>query len=321
VVDVNPEGATGITQIAVMVDRARGARYGIDPQDIAEAVEVAYAGRTVTNILRGQRKEYGVFLRLRPEDRANVEDLGRLPVSVPGGRQIRLDQVADVILTRGPAVIRRDNGERRAQVTANLAGTDLATAVERIRSQLSRLRLPVGYHVVFGGSYENQQQVQRAVLTAVLASALVIFIILQAAFGSTRQAGLMLLTVPLALCGGIGALVITGIPLNVSSLIGLLALFGLAIQTAVLLMQYANDAREGGLSPEEAARVAASVRLRPVLMTAASASLAVLPLAIGVGAGAELQQPMAVVLVGGLITSTLLTLLLLPALYRHTCRT
>jgi cobalt-zinc-cadmium resistance protein CzcA len=174
--------------------------------------------------------------------------------------------------------------------------------------------------VVFGGSYENQQQVQRAVVAAVLGSALVIFIILQAAFGSARQAGLMLLTVPLALCGGIGALFLTGIPLNVSSLIGLLALFGLAIQTAVLLMQYANDARAGGLAPEQAARVAASVRLRPVLMTAASASLAVLPLAVGFGAGAELQQPMAVVLVGGLITSTLLTLVLLPALYRHTCR-
>jgi cobalt-zinc-cadmium resistance protein CzcA len=274
----------------------------------------------VTSILRGQRKEYEVFLRLRPEDRAIVEDLGHLPVTVPGGRHIRLDQVANVTLTLGPAVIRRDNGERRVQIAANLAGTDLAAAVKRIRSDLSQLHLPTGYRVDFGGSYENQQQVQRAVATAVLASTVVIFIILQAAFGSARQAVLMLLTVPLALCGGIGALFVTGIPLNVSSLIGLLALFGLAIQTAVLLVQYANDARDKGLSPEEAARAAASVRLRPVLMTAASASLAVLPLAVGFGPGAELQQPMAVVLVGGLITSTLLTLLLLPALYRHTCR-
>jgi cobalt-zinc-cadmium resistance protein CzcA len=320
VVDVNPETATGITQVAVTVDRALGARYGLDPQDVAEAVEVAYAGRAVTSILRGQRKEYEVFLRLRPEDRAIVEDLGHLPVTVPGGRHIRLDQVANVTLTLGPAVIRRDNGERRVQIAANLAGTDLAAAVKRIRSDLSQLHLPTGYRVDFGGSYENQQQVQRAVATAVLASTVVIFIILQAAFGSARQAVLMLLTVPLALCGGIGALFVTGIPLNVSSLIGLLALFGLAIQTAVLLVQYANDARDKGLSPEEAARAAASVRLRPVLMTAASASLAVLPLAVGFGPGAELQQPMAVVLVGGLITSTLLTLLLLPALYRHTCR-
>jgi len=319
VVDVNPEAATGITQIAVAVDRRRAARYGLDPQDVADAVEVAYAGRTVTSILRGERKEYGVFLRLRPEDRATVEDLRRLPLSGSGGERLRLEQVANVTLTRGPAVIRRDNGERRVQVTANLAGTDLARAVERIRSRLGELSLPPGYRVVFGGSYENQQRVQRSIAAAILASALIIFIVLQAAFGSARQAALMFLTVPLALCGGLGALFVTRITLNVSSLVGLLALFGLAIQTAVLLMHYANDARESGLSPEAAARRAAQVRLRPVLMTAASASLAVLPLAIGIGAGAELQQPMAVVLVGGLISSTLLTLLLLPALYRFTC--
>jgi cobalt-zinc-cadmium resistance protein CzcA len=321
VVDVNPEPAAGITQVALDVDRGRAARYGLDPEDVAEAVELAYEGRTVTTVLRGQRKEYGVFVRLRPEDRADIEDLGRLPIALRERRFVRLDQVASVSLTRGPSVIRRDNGERRVQVTANLAGTDLASAVARIRSGLAGLRLPPGYRVAFGGSYENQRQVQRAVAAALGGAVLVIFIILHAAFGSARQAGLMLLTVPLALCGGIAALFVTGITLNVSSLIGLLALFGVAIQTAVLLMQYANDARERGLSPEEAARTAAQVRLRPVLMTTASASLAVLPLAVGFGAGAELQQPMAVVLIGGLVTSTLLTLLLLPALYRLTMTT
>ncbi len=318
VVDVNPDATAGITQIAVAVDRARAARYGVDPADVAEAVELAYQGRTVTTILRGQRREYGVFLRLREEDRADVEDLGRLPIALPGGRHIRLDQVANVSLTSGPAVIRRDNGERRAQVTANLAGTDLGAAVDRIRARLPTLHLPASYRVRFGGSYENQRRVQRAVGVAIVASLLFIFIVLDAAFGSARQAALMLFTIPLALCGGVAALWMTGISFNVSSLIGLLALFGLAIQKAVLLIQYANDARAGGAPPEEAARAAAIVRLRPVLMTAASASLAVLPLAIGFGAGAELQQPMAVALVGGVVTSTLLTLVLLPALYRMT---
>ncbi|HEV2085848.1 MAG TPA: efflux RND transporter permease subunit, partial [Gemmatimonadales bacterium] len=321
VVDVNPEAAGGITQVALQVDRGASARYGLDPEDVAEAVELAYEGRTVTTVLRGQRKEYAVFVRLRPEDRADIEDLGRLPISLPERRFVRLDQVASVSLTLGPSVIRRDNGERRVQVSANLAGTDLASAVAQIRSGLASLRLPPGYRVVFGGSYENQREVQRAIGAALVGSVVVIFIILHAAFGSARQAGLMLLTVPLALCGGIAALFVTGITLNVSSLIGLLALFGLAIQTAVLLMQYANDARGRGLPPEEAARTAGQVRLRPVLMTAASASLAVLPLAVGFGAGAELQQPMAVVLIGGLVTSTFLTLLLLPALYRLTVTT
>ncbi len=318
VVDVNPEPAAGISQIAVAVDRARAARYGLDPADIAAAVELAYQGRTVTTILRGQRREYGVFVRLREEDRAGVEDLGRLPISLPGGRSIRLEQVANVSLTLGPAVIRRDNGERRVQVTANLAGTDLASAVNRIRAGLPDLRLPAGYRARFAGSYENQRRVQRAIGIAIVASLLVIFIILHAAFGSARQAELMLGTIPLALCGGVAALWLTGITFNVSSLIGLLALYGLAIQKAVLLIQYANDARARGQSREDAARTAAIVRLRPVLMTAASAALAVLPLAIGLGAGAELQQPMAVVLVGGVVTSTLLTLGVLPALYRFT---
>jgi cobalt-zinc-cadmium resistance protein CzcA len=320
VVDVNPEAAAGITQIAVSVDRAQAARFGLDPEDIAEAIELAFEGRTVSTILRGQRKEYGIFVRLREEDRTDVENLGRLPIALPDRRSIPLGEVAQVALVRGPAEIRRDNGERRVQVTANLAGTDLTTAVERIRSHLGELNLPAGYRVSFGGSYENQRQVQRAMGAAIVASLAVIFLILHSAFGSAGQAALMLLTIPLALCGGVAALFISHITLNVSSLIGLLALFGLAIQTAVLLIQYANDARARGLAPEDAARAAASVRLRPVLMTAASASLAVLPLAVGFGAGAELQQPMAVALIGGLISSTLLTLVVLPALYRFTCR-
>jgi len=313
---VNPEAATGITQVNVAVDRTRAARFGIDPADIAEAVELAYQGRTVGSVLQGQRKEYAVFMRLRPEDRAGVEDLGRLPIPLADGERVELNQVANMWLARGPAEIQRDNGERRVQVTANLDGTDLGSAVERLRSDLDSLDLPNGYRVVFGGSYESQREVQRAMAGAVIGSAIVILIILHAAFGSVAQAALVFLTVPLALCGGLLALFITGMTFNVSSMIGLLALFGLAVQTAVLLLQYANDARRRGLAAVEAAREAAQIRLRPVLMTTASASLAVLPLAVGFGAGAELQQPMAVVLIGGLLTGALITLLVLPSLFR-----
>ena len=302
VVDVNPEATAGITQIALSADRAQAARFGLDPEDIAEAIELAFEGRTVSTVLRGQRKEYGIFVRLREEDRVDVENLGRLPIALPDRRSIPLGEIAHIALVRGPAEIRRDNGERRVQVTASLAGTDLTTAVERIRSHLGELHLPAGYRVTFGGSYENQRQVQRAIGAAIVASLAVIFLILHSAFGSSAQAALMLLSIPLALCGGVAALFVSHITLNVSSLIGLLALFA------------------RGLSAEDAARAAASVRLRPVLMTAASASLAVLPLAVGFGAGAELQQPMAVALVGGLLSSTLLTLVVLPALYRFTCR-
>lgn len=318
VVDVNPEPAAGITQIAVRVDRLRAARYGLDPADVAAAVELAYEGRTVTTVLRGQRKEYGVFVRLQPEDRADVEDLGRLPIPLPGGHDVRLEQVADVNLTRGPAAIRRDNGERRVQVSANLAGTDLSSAVSALKARIPELNLPAGYRVRFTGSYEEQRAVQRSINIAIVASLFVIFIILEAAFGSARQSALMILTIPLALSGGIAALWLTGITLNVSSLIGMLALFGLAIQKAVLLLQHANDSRDRGLSPVAAARAAAIVRFRPVFLTTAAAALAVMPIAVGYGAGAQLQQPMAVVIVGGVTTDTLLALVLLPALYRFT---
>jgi cobalt-zinc-cadmium resistance protein CzcA len=320
IVDVNPEAAEAVTQAVIEVDRVRAARYGVDPDDIAETVELGYEGRTVTHVLRGQRKEYGVFVRLRPEDRGDVEDLRRLPIAVSGGGHVWLDQVADVSLALGPSVIRRDNGERRVQITANLAGTDLASAVGRIQSGLSEAHVPPGYRVRFGGSYEEQRGVQRSMLIAVVAAIAVIFIILQAAFQSASQAALMILTIPLALSGGLGALWLTGTNFNVSSLIGLLALFGLAIQKVILLIQYANDRRDYGASAEQAAHEAAVVRLRPVLMTTAATALAVLPLALGIGAGAQLQQPMAIVIIGGVVTDTLLTLVLLPPLYRFVAR-
>ncbi len=317
-VDVNPEPAEGVTQIAVRVDRLRAARYGLDPVDIAASVELAYEGRTVTTVLRGQRKEYGVFMRLREQDRGGIEDLGRLPIALPDGHNVRLEQVANVSLSRGPSAIRRDNGERRVQVDANLAGIDLASAVSTLRSRLGELNLPQGYRVRFAGSYEEQRAVERSINIAIVAAIFVIFIILEAAFGSARQSALMILTIPLALSGGVVALWLTRISFNVSSLIGLLALFGLAIQKAVLLLQHANDGLERGLTPEAAARAAAIVRFRPVFLTTAAAALAVLPLAIGLGAGAQLQQPMAVVIVGGVTSDMLLALVLLPALFRFT---
>jgi cobalt-zinc-cadmium resistance protein CzcA len=259
-------------------------------------------------------------MRLRAQDRAGIEDLGRLPIALPGGHDVRLDQVAHVSLIRGPSAIRRDNGERRVQVDANLARTDLASAVNALRARLPELKLPPGYRVRFTGSYEEQRRVQRSINIAIVAALLVIFIILEAAFGSSKQAALMILTIPLALSGGVVALWLTGISFNVSSLIGLLALFGLAIQKAVLLIQHANDSLARGLTPEESARAAAIVRFRPVFLTTAAAALAVLPLAVGLGAGAQLQQPMAVVIVGGVTSDMLLALGLLPALFRFTVK-
>ena len=320
IVDVNPEAAEAVTQIAVRPDRLRAARYGLDPEDIAGAVELAYEGRVVTTVLRGQRKEYGVFMRLQKQDRAGIEDLGRLPIATRAGGNVRLDQVADVSLSRGPSAIRRDNGERRIQVDGNLAGIDLSSAVAALRARIPDLQLPPGYQIRFAGSYEEQRRVEQAISIAIVAAIFVIFVILEAAFGSAKQAALMILTIPLALSGGVVALWITRSTFNVSSLIGILALFGLAIQKAVLLLQHANDDMARGLRPDEAAKAAAIIRFRPVFLTTAAAALAVLPLAIGLGAGAQLQQPMAIVIVGGVTSDMLLALGVLPALYKYTVR-
>jgi cobalt-zinc-cadmium resistance protein CzcA len=230
---------------------------------------------------------------------------------------VPLSAVAHVYVDEGPAQIRRDNGRRRVQVTANLSGRDVGSVVNDLRERLARLGLPRGYYVEFGGNYESQRAVQRQIGIAFLVAVAVILLLLQIAFRSIRRAVLVLAMIPLALMGGILALLITGISLNVSSVIGLLAHFGLAVQKAVILVDYADDRVRAGHTPEEAARLAGEVRLRPVLMTALAASLAVLPLALGYGAGAEMQQPLAIVLIGGLVTSTLLTLLVIPALYPH----
>ncbi len=320
VVDVTPEPTVGIPQLVVTIDRGAAAAYGITPEEIATETEIAFAGRTATTIVRGQRKAYDVVVRLTPEERLALSAVSELPVAGSGTVRVPLAAVARVRLDEGPAQIRRENGRRRIQVTANLAGRDVGSVVRELRPRLAALHLPPGYYLELGGNYRSQQAVTHELTIAFLAAVAVIFLLLAVAFQSIRRALLVLATIPLALTGGIFALLITGLSFNVSSGIGLLAHFGLAVQKAVILVDYADDLRRAGATPTEAAQRAAEIRLRPVLMTALAASLAVLPLALGYGAGAEMQQPLAVVLIGGLVTSTLLTLLVIPALYPRLTR-
>lgn len=315
VVDVSPEQTAGVPQVAVTVDRAAAARFGITPEAVATATEIGFAGRVATTILRGQRRAYDVMVRLAPGERATLSQVGQLLVRGAGGVRVPLSAVAHIALTEGPAQIRRDNGRRRVQITANLSGRDAGSVVRELRARFASLDLPSGYYVEFGGNYQSQQTVQRQILVAFAVAVAVILLLLQLAFRSIRRALLVLAMIPLALMGGLFALLITGVSLNVSSVIGLLAHFGLAVQKAVILVDHADDQVRAGHPPAEAARIAGEVRFRPVLMTALAASLAVLPLALGYGAGAEMQQPLAIVLIGGLVTSTLLTLLVIPAVY------
>jgi cobalt-zinc-cadmium resistance protein CzcA len=228
--------------------------------------------------------------------------------------------VAALERTRAPHRIARENGQRRVQLAATLEGRDLGSVAGDVERLVPALGLPNGYRLELGGSYRSQREVQATLGIAFGLSLLFVFLVLHVAFGSAGQAALVLLSIPLSLLGGFAALWLTGGTLNVSSLIGLLAHLGLSVQKAVILIEYANDRVAEGMDPRAAAEQAGRVRMRPVLMTALAASLAVVPLTIGLGAGAELQRPLAIVLVGGLITSTPLVLFLLPALYPWTVR-
>jgi heavy metal efflux system protein len=315
VVDLKLEQLEGVPQTVIAVDRERASRYGLNPGDIGHSVEALLGGREVTTVIKEQLKEYPVVVRLPEEYRNASEKIAGLLIDTPTGQKVPLGDVASVRIQRGPATIKREDQVRRIQLTMNVQGRDIGAVVRDIEKGLAGLKLPPGYFVSYGGGYERQQELTGQLTSVFLVSALLVFLLLYLAFRSIWQALLIIATIPLALAGGFIALWITGTTLNVSSMIGLLAHFGLSVQKGLILVEYVNQLRGEGRSLREALYIGAHTRMRPVLMTAASAGLGVLPIAIGWGAGAELQQPMAIALIGGLITSTILTLVALPALY------
>jgi cobalt-zinc-cadmium resistance protein CzcA len=321
VTDLLLEQTAGLPMLNIRIDRKRAGRYGLMPEDVAEVVETSLEGRTVTTALRGV-KEYNVFVRLQERFRNDPEKIGAILIDLQqnGGTKIKLSQVADIWQDTGPMQIGRENLQRRVQLTCNLAGADIQEVVAQIRARLGELRLPNGYSVAFGGNYARQQELRNQLVIMMAISLLIVFMLLLSAFNSAWQAALILLTIPLALMGGVWAMFFTFETFNVSSLIGFVAHFGLTVQKGVILVEYINDLRHEGVPLSEALITAGKTRMRPVLMTALAASLAVLPLALGVGAGAEIQQPMAIVLIGGLIVSTPIVLVILPVLYARACR-
>jgi cobalt-zinc-cadmium resistance protein CzcA len=315
VVDVKLEQLEGVPQTVIAVDRERASRFGLNPGDIGHAVEALLGGREVTTVIKDQLKEYPVVVRLPEEYRDASDKIAGLLIDTPTGQKVPLGDVAAVRVQRGPATIKREDQVRRIQLTMNVQGRDIGSVVGDIERGLAHVKLPPGYFVSYGGGYERQQELSGQLAGIFLVSALLVFLLLYLAFRSVWQALLVIATIPLALAGGFIALWVTGTTLNVSSLIGLLAHFGLSVQKGLILVEYVNQLRGEGRTLREALYTGAHTRMRPVLMTAASAGLGVLPIAVGWGAGAELQQPMAIALIGGLITSTILTLVALPALY------
>ena len=312
--DVNADQVAGMPSLRIIVDREAAARYGINASEILDAVS-AVGGRQVGVVFEGQRR-FALQVRLREDARSDPERLRNMLISTPGGPRVPLGQVADVLLDEGPAVINRESAQRRMTIQVNVRGRDLAgfvaEAQERIRAEGE---LPPGYSVTWGGQFENLQAATRRLAFAVPTALILIFLLLFTTFGSARPALIIYLNIPMAAVGGVFALWLRGMPFSISAAVGFIALSGIAVLNGVVMVSYIRDLQKEGLSLTDATEKGARLRLRAVLMTALTDGIGFLPMAISTSAGAEVQRPLATVVIGGLVTATLLTLFVLPVVY------
>jgi cobalt-zinc-cadmium resistance protein CzcA len=315
VADLQAEALSGAAQLQVVVDRDRIARYGLNVSDVRDVVEAVVGGLKVTEMLDGPRR-FPVVVKLGNEPRTDIPAIERLLLTAPGGERVPLARIATISETQAPEMITHEDAERRLVVQANVRGRDIGGFVGEARRRVdAAITLPPGYHLTWGGQFENQARATARLAFVVPLSIAIIFLLLFVTFGRLRQAGLVILNVPFALVGGVAALWLRGLNLNLSASIGFIALFGVAVLNGVVLIAALNRLREEGLGLRDATLVGASTRLRPVLMTALVAAFGFIPMAVAQGAGAEIQRPLATVVIGGIVTSTLLTLIVLPTLY------
>ncbi|WP_419630823.1 efflux RND transporter permease subunit [Thiolapillus sp.] len=314
--DVEMEQIAGEAQLTVRPRRDILARYGIPTSQVMGLVSNGIGGMEAGQVIQGNER-YDIYVRLAKAYRQDVETLRQLVLQAPGGAWVRLGEVADVVIESGPPQIRRDDVQRRVVIQSNVEGRDMGGLVTELRQRIAtEVNLPPGYSVVFGGQFENQQRAQQRLMIVVPLSLGLIFLLLYFAFHSIGQAMLIMLNVPLALIGGIAALYFTGQYLSVPGSIGFIALFGVAVLNGVVMVNAINQNVEAGEAMQDAVYQGALSRLRPVLMTAAIAALGLIPMLLSHGVGSEVQRPLATVVVGGLASSTLLTLFVLPVLYK-----
>jgi len=333
--DVRTEQATGLPMLTVTPDRERLAYFGLDVAALQETLRTAMGGTTVGQVFEGDRR-FDLVVRLPERLRTDLEALARLPILLPdnSGREVRGDadslglarntphaipigEVADIAFTEGPNQISRENGKRRVVVTANVRGRDLGGFVSEVQAAIrNQVEVPAGYWIDYGGTFEQLISASKRLSIVVPVTLLIIFGLLFMAFNSARDAALVFSGVPLALTGGVAALALRDLPLSISAGVGFIALSGVAVLNGVVMLSFIRDLLAKGMELEVAIIQGASRRLRPVLMTALVASLGFVPMALNVGTGAEVQRPLATVVIGGIISSTLLTLVVLPALYR-----
>ena len=316
VTDLRMQQIAGQYYLEIKANRRAMARYGINVADLNEVVEMIKAGKVATEMMEGQ-KRFGVLVRLNNEWSRNIEAMGDLTVSAPNGARIPLKQISDIRVVEGPSSINREEGQRRIVIEANVEGRDIGSFVEEGQQLISqRVKLPTGYYITWGGQFENQQRAMKRLSIVVPLSIGMIFFFLFLTFNSAKYAALIMLNLPLALIGGLFSLWVSGQYLSVPASVGFIALFGVSVLNGVVLVSYINKLREEGIGLEEAIMTGCERRLRPVLMTALVAILGLVPMLFATGPGSEIQKPLATVVIGGLITSTLLTLIVLPTLYR-----
>ena len=305
----------GIPELRIVVDRSQMDRYGLSVSNVRELVETMLGGKQVSEMVEGERR-FSIAVRLPVSYRNDIDALGNLYLTAPNGEHVQLRQIADLRTVRGPEMVNREDAQRRAAVQASVSGRDLGSFVQAAQAKISQgMKIPAGYSLNWGGQFENQQRANRRLMIVLPVSILIIFSLLYATFNSIKKAFLILLIVPFALVGGIAGLWIRGLFLSLSASIGFIALFGVAVLNGVVMVSHIDSIRQQGKKVVEAVREGAQDRLRPVLMTALVASLGFIPMAISTSRGAEVQRPLAVVVIGGLCTATVLTLYLLPMLY------
>lgn len=313
--DLQVEQLTGSGQLLITPDRAKMARYGVDIDDIRTVVQTAIIGTPVSEVLEG-RKRFDIRVKFPQITKDTIQSIDDLLIETATGQRIPVSQVAKTELVQGLDAINREFSQRRIIVQCNVHGRDIGSFVQDGQRKIGEIvKLPPGYYIRWGGQFENQQRAMQRLSFVVPLSILIIFFLLVTTFGSVKDALIVMTNVPFALIGGVIALWIRGMYLSVPAFIGFIALFGVAVLNGLVLISTVNRLLSGGRSVEQAIKQAAAMRLRPVLMTALVATLGFLPMAVSTGSGAEVQKPLATVVIGGLVTSTLLTLLVLPAIY------
>ncbi|MVO08309.1 CusA/CzcA family heavy metal efflux RND transporter [Flavobacterium sp. TP390] len=316
--DIIVEKTEGLPQMSVRYNRAKIARYGLNISDLNNFIALGFAGKVAGQVFEGE-KRFDLVVRLNENKRASIDDLRNLFVSLPNGEQIPLHELATIEYSKGPAKISRDDTKRRVVVGVNVRNRDLQSVVEDIKNNISsQVILPEGYSIEYGGQFKNLESAKGRLLIAVPIALVLIFILLYFAFGSIKEAAMVYSAIPLSAVGGILFLWIRDLPFSISAGVGFIALFGIAVLNGIVLIEHFKELKlhQGNLTLDELIIKGTTDRLRPVLLTASAAALGFLPMAISSSAGAEVQRPLATVVIGGLVTATLLTMLVLPVLFK-----